>query len=118
VTGGGGAPVERVADGRTRAREEGGAGWATAGGTGKAPVGPWDGPRSREGKRKVFLFLFLFPFFLLFCFEFKLKCNIPFAKGASQAYALIRVRHVGQHDATFHHSSKVLLLNSKVTFLI
>jgi hypothetical protein len=66
VTGGGGAPVERVADGRTRAREEGGAGWATAGGTGKAPVGPWDGPRSREGKRKVFLFLFLFPFFFYF----------------------------------------------------
>jgi hypothetical protein len=34
-----------------------------------------------RGKRRV-PFLFLFPF-LLFYFEFKLKCILPFSKGAS-----------------------------------
>jgi hypothetical protein len=69
---------------------------------------------AERGEKKGFPFSISFSFFLLFCFEFKLKCNIPFSKGASQAYALIRVRHVGQHDATFHHSFREEILYPQI----
>jgi hypothetical protein len=106
-------PAAGAPDGPARAARDGSRGgeWASRelGNEG----GAWPGGARPQARCRVGHWVSLFLFFL---FEFKLECISPFFKEMLPKHMhQTRVRYEGQHEATLHYSSEVLLTRNTST---